>query len=398
MKLTSLETIRPTVQPNVCFVRLHSEAGLIGLGESFYAADSVEAYLHEAVAPLLTGLSDPSPQAVAALLAPYTGYQGGGVEQRANGAVDVALWDLLGHTSDLSLARLLGGPVRQSIRTYNTCAGSRYISSSVRQTSANWGLTQTAQPYEDLEAFLTRPGELARELLDEGITAMKIWPFDQAAERSGGLDIGVADLRKAIGIVEAIRSEVGSAMEVMIELHALWNRLAATKIARALADVAPYWIEDPLRPDAADAYRRLRDDIDVPIAAGETCVGRRGFLPLLTGGSIDIVTVDIGWTGGLTEAVKVSSLADAVGVPLAPHDCTGPVSLAVSAHLACSQPNGLIQESSRAFVRTWYPEVAEGLPKIENGVINLSPAPGHGVRLRDDFTEGPAASRRVSRL
>ncbi len=398
MKITKLETVRPAVQPNVCFVRLHTDTGLTGLGESFYAAESVETYLHEAVAPLLAATSDPSPQAVAAVLAPYAGYQGGGVEQRAKGAVDVALWDLLGQRCDVPLAQLLGGPMRESIRTYNTCAGSRYVSSSVRQNSSNWGLSETKQPYEDLEAFLTRPGELARELLDEGITAMKIWPFDQAAEVSRGLDIGVAELRQAVGIVEAIRSEVGSAMDVLVELHALWNRLAATKIARALVDVAPYWIEDPLRPDAVDAYRRLRDDIEVPIAAGETVVGRRGFLPLLTSGSIDIVTVDIGWTGGLTEAVKVATLADAVGVPLAPHDCTGPVSLAVSAHLACSQPNGLIQESARAFVRTWYPEVAEGMPTVQAGVIGLSGAPGHGVRLRDGFAEGATASSRVSSL
>ena len=403
MKLTGIETIRPRAQANVCFVRIRSDDGHSGLGESFYAAEAVETYIHEAVAPLLADVHDPSPQQVGTLLAPYVGYQGGGVEQRANGAVDVALWDLLGHSWGQPLARLLGGPVRDSIRTYNTCAGSRYISTSSRQTSANWGVADDADDptpgrYEDLDAFLHRPARLARELLDEGITAMKIWPFDRAAERNRGMDISVADLREGMAVVEAIRAEVGTDMDVLIELHALWSRLGATKIARALRDVGPYWIEDPLRPDAVDGYARLRSDIEVPIAAGETCIGRRGFLPLLRAGAIDIATPDIGWTGGLTEAVKVASLADSFAVPVAPHDCTGPVSLAVSVHLTCSQPNGLIQESARAFVRTWYPEVAHGLPVIERGTIHLPTTPGHGVRLVDGLTDGPDATVRVSEL
>jgi L-alanine-DL-glutamate epimerase-like enolase superfamily enzyme len=371
---------------------VHTDSGLVGLGESFFGAGAAEAYIHESVAPILLGMNDPAPQHVATLLRPYVGYQGGGAEQRGNGAIDIALWDLMGQATGLPLARLIGGPIRDRIPTYNTCAGVRYVSTTTRQNSSNWGLGEEGQ-YEDLYAFLHHPARLARELWDEGIRGMKIWPFDEAAEASNGTDITPRELAAALEIVAAIRSEVGFEMNLMIELHGLWTRTAAAKIARALTEYRPYWIEDPLRPDAANAVGALRAEIDVPIAMGETCSGRRGFLPLFQASAIDIATLDIGWTGGITEALKIASMADAFSIPVAPHDCSGPVSLAVATHVVCSQPNGLIQETARSFIRTWYADLAEGLPELQADEIMLPTTPGHGVRLRDDI--GPS---QISRL
>lgn len=221
---------------------------------------------------------------------------------------------------------------------------------------------------------------------------MKIWPFDlEAADPRDG------DLRRGagarIGIVEAVRVEVGLEMSLMIELHGLWHRPAAEKIIEALVPYQPYWIEDPLRSDATDAFAQLAASTDLPIATGETCVGRRGFKPLLESGAVDVATVDIAWTGGLTEARKVATLADSYAVPIAPHDCTGPVTLACSAHLLSSQPNGLVQETVRAFLRTWYRELVAGVPVVEDGLIHLGDAPGHGVSLRDDLPTGTWVSR-----
>lgn len=397
MKVVALETLRPQVQSNVCFVRLRTDSGLTGLGEAFFAAGAVEAYLHDSIAPLLLGLTDPTPERVAKLLAPYVGFQGGGVETRANGAIDIALWDLLGQSAGLPLCDLLGGTVRDTVTIYNTCAGSGYVSRTTRQSSDNWGL-RADNPYEDLDAFLNRPGELARELWDEGIRGMKIWPFDQAAERSGGTDIAADDLARGIAVVEAVRAEVGFDMDLMIELHGLWQRRGAARICQALAPYRPYWVEDPMRPDAVDALAGLRREIDVPVATGETCIGRRGFLPLLQRQALDVVTVDVQWTGGLTEARKVATLADTFGIPIAPHDCTGPVSFAACVHLVASQPNGLVQETVRAFLRTWYPEFATGLPAVADGVVRPSREPGHGVRLRDGVEDRSDVTIKVSAL
>jgi galactonate dehydratase len=397
VRITRLETLRPTYQPNVLLVVLHAEDGLTGIGESFYSAGAVEAYLHETAAPALAGLSDPAPEPAARLLAPYTGYQGAGVETRGNGAVDLALWDILGKRAGLPVVDLFGGKIREQIKIYNTCAGSGYVSNSSRQESSNWGRSDD-RPYEDLHAFLTDPGRLARELVAEGIHGMKIWPFDQAAENAGGTDISNDDLTRSMALVAQIREAVGDDMEILVELHGLWNRRAATTICDALTPYRPYWVEDPLRADAVDGLGQLAADVDVPLASGETCVGRRGFLPLLQRGAIDVATVDVQWTGGLTEARKVAALADAYGVPVAPHDCTGPVSLAACAHLVLSQPNGLIQETVRSFVRTWYRELVTGLPVIQDGTISLTDAPGLGVELRDGLATAPDVRRRITTL
>ncbi len=397
-RVLALETVRPRIQPNVLFVRVHTEDGLVGLGESFFGARAVEAYLHESVAEVLFACADPTPERVAVALRPYVGYQGAGVEVRGNAAVDLALWDVLGQRAGTPLARLLGGPVRDHIDIYNTCAGSAYVSTSSRQESANWGRADgRAGRLDDLDAFLERPAALARELWDEGIRGMKVWPFDRAAERSGGTDITPEEIARGTAVLEAVREEVGWDMRLMVELHGLWDRRCATLLCQAVAPYRPFWVEDPMRPDAVDALARLRDDVDVTLATGETCVGRRGFAPLLARGALDVATVDLLWSGGLTEARKIATLADTHGVSLAPHDCTGPVAFAACCHLVLSQPNGLIQETVRAFLRTWYGDLVEGLPTVAEGAVALTEAPGHGVRLRDGLLGSDQVETSVSR-
>lgn len=392
-KIVAVETWRPALQPNVVFVLVHAEDGTVGLGDAFFGACAVETHIHDAIAPLLLAAPDALPERVSQLCAPYAGYQGAGVELRANGAIDIALWDLLGKRAGMPVVELFGGPVQDAIEVYNTCAGPSYVSTSSRQELSNWGLGATGD-YEDLHAFLTHPGALAKELLSEGIRGMKIWPFDGAAEKTGGRDISASDLGRGIAIVSAIRDAVGEEMDVMVELHGLWSRRAATKICDALTPYRPSWVEDPIRSDAVDALSALRADVDVQLACGETCVGRRGFLPLLNRAAIDIVTVDVGWTGGLTEARKVASLADAFGVVVAPHDCSGPVSFAACVHLVLSQPNGLVQETVRSFLRTWYTECVVGLPEVIDGRIHRPTAPGLGVDLSESLRTSPDVSRR----
>ena len=112
MRITSVETIRTAEQSNLCFVTLTTDTGLVGLGESFYGASAVEAHVHDQLAPTLLALEDPSPHAIASAMRPYVGYQGGGAETRALGAVDMALWDLLGKQARLPLSELIGGTDR----------------------------------------------------------------------------------------------------------------------------------------------------------------------------------------------------------------------------------------------------------------------------------------------
>jgi galactonate dehydratase len=399
MRITAVETVRIAEFPALMYIRLHTDEGLVGLGETFFHADTVEAHVHAAVAPYLLGLDARQIERHAAALRPYTGSSSSGAEMRAASAVDVALWDLRGQACGQPLYELLGGSSRDSIRAYNTCAGYRYIRGGSEQLVDNWGLpgdTQSEGPYEDLDAFLHRADELARDLLSQGVSGMKIWPFDPYAEASGGHDISAADLERALEPFRKIRAAVGSAMDIMVELHALWDVPAACRIVRALEPFDPYWIEDPVRVANPDALAEVQANTNVPIAAGETLAGLPAFRDVLSRGGARIAILDIGWVGGLTQARKVAALAEAFERPIAPHDCTGPVVYAAAAHLSIHAPNVVLQEYVRAFTSGWYGELVTELPALENGMITPPPGPGLGTALRPEVLERADTTIRTS--
>jgi hypothetical protein len=112
-------------------------------------------------------------------------------------------------------------------------------------------------PYEDFEAFLTHADELASSLLEQGITGMKIWPFDDYAAASKGCYISGPDLDRALEPFRKIRKAVGNRMDIMVELHTLWNLPTAKRIMAALEEFDPFWFEDPIRMNNADALAEL---------------------------------------------------------------------------------------------------------------------------------------------
>lgn len=398
MKVAKVETFRMARQRNLTVVRLTAEDGVQGLGETFYGASAVETYIHDVVAPVLLKLPDVNPAVAEAALASYVGYGGSGVETRARSAIDIALWDLLARRAGLPLRDVLGGPVRDSVPVYNTCAGNRYVSEQSRQTSENWGLPPAEGDgqghMEDLWSFLNRPGDLARELLDSGFRGMKVWPFDLAAEESGGS--ARADLRRGLGILDQIRERVGDEMDLYIELHALWGFAGARRLLRELERFNPVWVEDPVRPDRAEELVRLSEETDVRIATGETLAGRRSYAPLLAPGAIEVAIVDLGWTGGISEARRIADAAAAHGVDVAPHDCTGPISLAAALHWVTASPNGVVQEMARAFYYGWYLDVVDELPQVQDSLMTPLPGAGLGLVLSDRFLESAETTSRVS--
>src|SRR3954454_5412933 len=388
MKITRADTLRLSEFPSLVHVLVHTDEGLVGLGETFFFADAVEAHVH-AVAGYLLGQDPGRVEAHARALRRYVGTAGRGAEMRAASAIDIALWDLCGQAVEQPLHRVLGGACRDSIRTYNTCAGYRYIRDESGQAVMNWGLPRrdAEGPYEDLDGFLTRPGELARDLLDQGITGMKIWPFDPYAETSLGHDIRAADLDRALEPFRKIRAAVGPAIDVMVELHGLWDVPAACRIASALDEFEPAWIEDPVRVSSPDALAEVQSATRSPLAVGETLTGLAPFRDLITRGGAQIVVFDVGWVGGITQARKVAALAEAFERPVAPHDCTGPVVYTAATHLSMHLPNAMIQESVRAFWSGWYADLVTALPTIENGMVSAPVGPGLGTALRPEVFE-----------
>ena len=396
MKIEQIETVRHAEFPNLLFVLVHSE-GLVGLGETFYAAEAVEAYIHSMAAPLLLGQDATRINALSRSLEGYVGYAGSGIETRARSAVDIALWDLAGQRAGLPLHDLMGGRTRDSIRVYNTCAGSQYVRRD-GQATQNYGRGVQGK-WEDLDRFLTDAGGLAEELLSEGITGMKIWPFDVYAEMSQGASITHDQMRTGLDPIRRIREAVGDQMDVMIELHALWTVSAASSIVRALEPYAPHWVEDPVRADIPQGLAQLRGvaaGIGTMIAAGETVAGLVGYLPLIADKAIDVATVDLVWCGGITHALRIAALAESHGLAIAPHDCTGPVALTAATHLSMCAPNAVMQETVRASLRTWYRDFVTDLPPIKDGQISPPAGPGLGTALQPDIRSRAGVSTRIS--
>lgn len=401
MKITKIETLRLDEFPNLVWVEVHTDSGLVGLGESFYGARAIEAALHETVAPQVLGEDALAIERHSRrLLQNYVGFKSTGAEIRAASAFDIALWDLLGQVTNQPAYQILGGKCRDDLPTYNTCAGYRYVRAKAFQRTENWGLnpTSTEGPYEDLDAFLHRADELAESLIAEGYGGMKIWPLDAYAERSNGTDITVEELKRGLLPFEKIRARVGDRINIHVEMHALWQLPAAIKIAHALEPFQPYWFEDPIKMSNLDAVKQFADSTRVWTTASETLSTRWGFRDLFERRAVSVCMLDVGWCGGLGEAKKIAAMAECYELPVAPHDCTGPVLLTASVHLGIASPNTLVQEVVRAFYFGWYQELVEDLPPLANGRITPLDKPGLGVRLKPGLRERPDAHVQVSAL
>lgn len=397
MKITKLETVRIAERQNLLWILVHTDEGITGLGETFFGAETVEAYIHEYIAPRVIGRDPLQIDLLAADLVGYLGFRSSGAEVRGNSAFDIALWDIFGKATGQPIAQLLGGFSRREIRTYNTCAGTEYIKKATGQTTANYDLSTSAvRDYDDLNGFLLRADELAHSLLEDGITAMKIWPFDLAAEKSRGQYISMPDLKRALEPFEKIRSAVGDKMDIMVEFHSMWQLLPAMQIAKALTPYQTFWHEDPIKMDSLSSLTRYAAVSPAPISASETLGSRFAFRDLLETGAAGVVMLDISWCGGISEARKIAAMAEAWHLPVAPHDCTGPVVLCASTHLSLNAPNALVQESVRAFYKTWYRDLVTALPEVKNGMITVPPGPGLGMELNPDLERVFTVLRRTS--
>ena len=385
-RITRVETLRLAGRPNLIWVRLRSDQGLTGLGETWFGAAAVEADIHERIAPLILDAEAGAIEKLQRDMRPYVGFAGTGAEMRALSSVDVALWDLAGKAAGKPIAELLGGPLRSEIQVYNTCAGPDYVSQSADVRPDNFGLPggRGARRYEDLDGFLNRPDELAGELLEMGIGAMKIWPFDFAAGAADGMDISAADLARGLAPFERVREKYGDSMRLKAELHGLWSLPAAKKIARALEPLEIDWIEDPVWMDRPDLIAELAAETEIPIAGGETLGGLGPFRDLIGRAEVSVPIIDVTWGGGITVAHKVAALAEAAGLPIAFHDCSGPVTLAASVQLALACPNVVEQEIARAFYHGWYGDLVDSPPPLDEGMIRAPDGPGLGLELREE--------------
>jgi L-alanine-DL-glutamate epimerase-like enolase superfamily enzyme len=393
MIISEIETLQLPEHPNTLWVQVHSSEGLIGLGETYYLPGAVEAIVHDFAAPMLLGQSAFDRERHWQNLFCHANFFGfAGAEMRAISALDIALWDLLGQYLGQPIYNLLGGRIRDSIRIYNTCVNT--------------------PRYADQDGFLQRPGELAESLLAQGITQMKVWPWDRFAPQMNGNqptgpagwsavgpvghDLSTQDLRQGLHVVEEIRRAVGDRMAIAIEGHSRWDLNAALRIARALEPYEVIWLEDIIQPDSVDDLERLVSETRVPQCVSERLFTRYAFRELLDRQAAHVVMPDLIWTGGITEAMKVATLADAHHLPIAPHDCTGPVNVFACLHVCLALPNAMVMETVRGFYDGYYRDVVTTPLTIREGRAFLDAAPGIGTRLRAELLARPDLRRRVS--
>lgn len=397
--ITGITTLRNPAYAKIIWVQVHTDDGRVGLGETSFSPLTVEAWIHEEAAEYLLGKDATQLDLHWNRLNGY----GGKVINRASdmsglSAVDMALWDLYSQRAGIPLYEALGGLSRPSIRVYNTCAGYSYGVNRVGRLKTGDVDYRPEHRYEDQQAFLTDAGALAEDLLSEGYTAMKIWPFDQVVDKSLGQFISGEDLEMCSEPFRLIRERVGNKIDVMLEMHSMWNLPSAVRIAKAVEPYAPFWFEDPVPMDNIATLAEFRRSTDVAVTASETVATRWAFRQMFEMQAMTICMFDISWVGGISESKRIAAMAEAYHMPIAPHDCVGPVTFMDSVHLSLNAPNALIQETVRAFNASWYRDIVTELPVIENGYALPPKGTGICTRLLDSFTDDPETETRVSSL
>jgi L-alanine-DL-glutamate epimerase-like enolase superfamily enzyme len=381
MKITRIDTtywrsgVEPPWKPNWVWVRVYTDSGLVGLGET-YPRNEVEASLvHSSVAGILLGRDPRDTERIWADLYRTFDFQvTGGAEMRALSAIDLALWDLLGKSLNLPVYRLLGGKSNPEVRLYNTCFAHKYD-------------------------FEKEPEKIMRELSSRyGIKAIKIWPFDRAALRNQHEYVTSADLEEGLFPVRKLRDEFGNEIEILMEFHGCWDLTSAIRIAKALEPYQPMWLEDMLLPGNFEQYRQLANATSIPLTISERMAGRLQFLQLLESRAARYVMFDVTWCGGLSEAKKIATLAEAFQLPVAPHTAGGPLLFYASTHLSTAITNLAIQESCQVFYESTWPTMLNNPMLPKGGAVRVPELPGFGMEIKPEVWTHPAATTRTTTL
>lgn len=271
----------------------------------------------------------------------------------ATSALEQAVWDAIGKAAGLPVYQLLGGSCRDNLRCYATMGAG--LPDHTPDTLAAEAARLTAAGYSGVKAQVVHGDE----------------PVDAGVER-----------------VRVIREAVGDGTDVMAECAFRFDRNTAEQFAARIVPYACAWIEAPLRWDDATNLAALRASITQRVASGETLHGRRSFTSIIEGRAVDILQPDVKWTGGILEAKKIAAWAETYQIDVAPHNNSGPVATAASAHLCATLPNFFALETpSRA--PEWQEDLVRGTHVVRGGSVSmaeLAKRPGLGI----DFDESVA--------
>ena len=355
MRITGIETFTVGAGwKNWLFVRVHTDAGISGLGEGTLNGfiRTTEAAVRE-IEHLVIGADPRRITALAKKMLDSISLDGGHIHRTAIAAVEVACWDILGKSLGVPIHQLLGGRVRDSVFGYANA----------------WYRTERTP-----EAFL----KAAEGVIAKGFHAMKLDPFGTAQ----GF-ISAPDLDLAYEILKTLRDNLPPDTRLLIDVHARFTEIEAIRAAERLAPLDLYWWEEPTTRDRQETVHEVGRRSPIPVATGEMYDTVGQFFTLAEGGGVNIFQPEPMSLGGIGNTMAVANLALAHGSYIAPHQSGGPVATAVCLQLAACVPNFLIQEHFDAFNEPWTRDLVSWHPTIdpETGHMSLPDGPGLGLEL-----------------
>ena len=346
LKITKLETF--LVQPRWLFLKVHTSAGIVGLGEPIVEgrADTVAAAVKE-IEPYLVG-KDPR-QVVHHWQAIYRHafYRGGPVLTSALSGIDMALWDIKGKALGVPVYELLGGPTRSKVRVYE---------------------------------HVRTPAEIKKGIA-AGFTAFKTGPLFQRkypryVETPGQVAFAVEQFA-------ALRQAAGNEIDIAIDFHGKISPALARLLIKGLEPYQPMFVEEPINCQNHDVMAEIARGTHLPIATGERVFTKWGFREVLEKQAATILQPDLCHAGGITEVRLIAGMAEAYYAAIAPHNPLGPISLAAGIQLAAAIPNFLCQEQR---------SLGEGYLKqpfvVRDGYVALPTGPGLGIELDEQAVAG----------
>ena len=358
MKISDVKThVVGTVWRNLTIVRVLTDDGLEGVGEvrMLNHTDALLGYFAEAVPNHILGHDPMDIESLVQNMFRNDFARAGEIAMSAIATVETACWDIIGKAMGQPVYKLLGGAVRDRIKAY-----------------ANGWYTVERTPEEFHAA--------AKRVTAKGYRALKFDPFG-----AGFYELDLAEKRRVIELVEAVRDAVGPDVEILIEMHGRFNPVTAIEMSRELERFKPSWVEEPVPPENLAALKKAAEKINIPIATGERIHTRYDFRELLESQAADYIQPDITHFGGILETKKLAAWAENYYVLVAPHNVGGPISTAAALHFAASTPNFKIQEHFNDFSDDWVKAVAPGNPEVVDGYFALPQGPGLGVKFDEEF-------------
>jgi len=339
---------------NWLIVQLDTDAGVYGVGDATLEGQTlaVQAMIETFKTDLILGKSVFDVSQVISTLVSGTFWRGGPILMSAVGGIEIAMLDAIGKLLEVPVYQLIGGRYRSGIRAY-----------------ANGWYRTSNQP--------DRFAEEARAVAARGYTALKLDPLGQTFG-----EFTPAGLRNAVDIVHRVREAVGEEVDILLDLHGRLTPHAARTYLHAIADVAPYWFEEPVPPEQVDRLPSVMHGHNVRLALGERFYDKSAFRAFFRSGYADVVQPDLGHAGGLFEGRFIAAMAEAEGTMVAPHTGNSPIVTAASLHLAATAPNTLIQETFDDFDHpTMRRDVFPGLPELVNGELPVPTSTGLGIEF-----------------